>query len=162
MTPTNHPFSVHASPTTDTLHFDALDAERRDELAEHARSMADVAKEGFGIELDGSRASLEGLEQVLAECAEHMAQAGISVASEQSQLLIVMAGAYLGEVFRQAMGGQWYTLRSAGLDDGQLCMRTGGDTPAVLLPLTRVVRRLTEGPEFNVWHYAQAAWTIAD
>ncbi|MFG6441419.1 hypothetical protein [Roseateles sp. LKC17W] len=154
--------SVHASPTREALQLADLDAVCRDELAEHARSMVDVAKEGFGVELDGSRASLEGLEQVLAECAEHMAQAGISAASEQSQMLIAIAGAYLGEVFRQAMGGNWYTLRAAGPDDGQLCLRTGGDKPAVLLPLSRVTRRLTEGPEFNVWHYAQVAWSVAD
>lgn len=162
MNPINAYLSVHAGPTNEPFQFDALDAEYRDELAEHARSMVDVAKEGFGVELDGSRASLEGLEQVLAECAEHMAQAGIGAASEQSQMLIAMAGAYLGEVFRKALGGNWYTLRAAGPDDGQLCLRTGGDKPAVLLPLSRVTRRLTEGPEFNVWHYAQVAWSVAD
>lgn len=106
MNPINTSLSVHADPTKEPFQFDALDAEYRDELAEHARSMVDVAREGFGIELDGSRASLEGLEQVLADCAEHMAQAGISAASEQSQMLIAMAGAYLGEVFRQTTGGQ--------------------------------------------------------
>lgn len=162
MNPMDQPFAVHAGATTKPLQFDALEAEYCDELAEHARAMVDVAKEGFGIELDGSRASLEGLERVLAECAEHMAQAGISAASEQSQMLIAMAGAYLGEVFRQVMGGNWYTLRAAGPDDGQLCLRTGGDKPAVLLPLSRVTLRLTEGPEFNVWHYAQVAWSVAD
>lgn len=162
MNPIGTSLSVHSSPTHETFQFEALDAEYRDELAEHARSMVGVAKEGFGIELDGSRASLEGLEQVLAECAEHMAQAGIGAASEQSQVLIAMAGAYLGEVFRQEVGGDWYTLRAAGPDDGQLCLRTGGDKPAVLLPLSRVTRRLTEGPDFNVWHYAQVAWSVAD
>jgi hypothetical protein len=63
-----------------------------------------------------------------------------------------MYGGYVGEVIRQAGGGEWVFDTEIMRGQKVICL-TKGDMK--IWPPAKVYKRLTNGPEDNVWHYSQ-------
>jgi hypothetical protein len=66
--------------------------------------------------------------------------------------MATMFGAYIGEVIKRKWGGRW-KLKSKMYGDQKVLTFETGDHD--LWPHFKVGKRLTSGPEDNVWHYFQ-------
>ena len=108
----------------------------------------DVARANFQMELDGSDASIQLVEQMLAQLHEQLPD--VQPSAEQIGAFAKMFGSYLGEVYRLKHGAEWGIVRlGAEEDPGMRCAADG----LLFWPWERAYKRITEGPENNVWHY---------
>ena len=106
-----------------------------------------MAREGFETELDFSESSLQQVEQILSHlCNEMPESAGESAVDEMSKVW----GGYLGEVVRRRWGGERTIDYYPG---GQYLIITLNVNGSRLFPSMKVNRRLTEGPQENVWDF---------
>jgi len=62
-----------------------------------------------------------------------------------------MYGGYVGEVFRRTGGGEWTLDAESAPGQTAICLRKGD---MKVWPPTKVFKRLTNGPEDNVWLYS--------
>lgn len=108
----------------------------------------DVARANFEIELDGSEASIELVEQMLAQLHEQLPQAQPS--PEQIGAFAKMFGSYVGEVYRIRHGATWGIAR-LGAEEFP-AMRAAADGMQ-FWPWERAYKRITEGAESNIWLY---------
>lgn len=135
---------------------DSLD-EMMQEYAERATELG----RDFGVDLDYSEQSLEGLEQILAQLSdEHRAFLGthpeVATATQIDEQMITMTklwGGYLGEVVRRRWGGEWAMETYPGANFATLTLNVRG---AKLFPSMKIYRRLTEGAGDDVWKFYQA------
>lgn len=114
-----------------------------------------VAESKFGIHLDGSFESIQGLERILA-----IQHASIprgwkrwfrkGPADDVIHRFTYLWGGYLGEIFRQRHGGAW-TIPDDGPMAGFACLEVSG---TILSPQAKVAKRLQSGAEDNVWLYS--------
>ena len=121
------------------------------------RALADEAvkmgREGFETELDFSEASLQKVEQILSQLSKEMPEnAGETDIDEMSKVW----GGYLGEVMRRRWGGEWTIDYYPG---GQYLIITLNVNGSKLFPSMKVNRRLTEGPQENVWDFYRTVKT---
>ena len=110
----------------------------------------DTAKQNFGVELDWSVESIREVEKILARLHEAMNDEAPS--DETLQTFAKIFGSYLGEVVRREHGGQWGLLGAE-----------GEATPGMshgIWPWDRAYKRITLGPDENVWHYYQLIFRI--
>jgi hypothetical protein len=108
----------------------------------------DVARSNFQMELDGTDASIELVEQMLGQLHDQLQAAKPS--AEQIGAFAKMFGSYLGEVYRLKHGAEWGIVR---LGDSEFPgMRSSADG-LQFWPWERAYNRITEGPENNIWHY---------
>jgi hypothetical protein len=137
--------SEHPTPTvSELMETCATDAKR-------------VAHEKFQIDLDGSFESIEQLERILSiqwnalpRGWKRFLKRGPT--DEEIQRLTFLWGGYLGEAMRARLGGEW-TMPDEGLMAGYACLNIDG---MLTSPQAKVGKRLTNGPEDNVWFYAGA------
>lgn len=113
----------------------------------YCQDAVELAKNNFGVALDGSEDSVREVERLLDRLSNTLP---IEKPDEATIWLFSKAfGSYVGEMMRTHHGGSW------GM------MSLGDETfPAVLLPggmccwpWARVHNRLLNGYEDNVWHY---------
>ena len=72
-----------------------------------------------------------------------------------------MYGEYVGEVLRRSSGGEWYIDRSIVPGQATIGLRNGDHA---IWPPSKIGKRLSNGPEDNVWHYFQVVakeWHVA-
>jgi hypothetical protein len=107
-----------------------------------------TAMSKWGLTLDFSPASLEGVENVLAQLHEMGANApeGQRPTDQQVESVAVVWGAYVGEVLRRHYGGKW-ELRQP---EGVLQLVIG---EATAFPLRKVQKRILNGPVDHIPHY---------
>jgi hypothetical protein len=101
----------------------------------------------WGLDLDFSEASLEGLDNLI----QHLHKpfepgGGPPPTDEQVGKAAGLWGVYLGEVIRRNRGGRW-SYRE--LPDGQRPLQIGSGEQGIL-PLSRVARQIRGGAEFSV------------
>jgi hypothetical protein len=127
-----------------------------DALYEAAASAVLTAETKWGLTLDFSEASLEGLENILAElhdaCAAPSAPDAPGPTDDQIAQLASIWGVYLGEVVRRHHGGKWV---QTPLEDRGPVLRLEVGAMA-LIPSARVLRRIRNGPGENVHLFYKA------
>jgi hypothetical protein len=120
-----------------------------------AESMADSAREAmkltrkyFVVELNYSEESLEELERVIDDYRIAMPDGD---SSETVTLLARVWGAYLGEVLRRRLDGEW--IEASEEPDETAAIRVGERT---IQPILHLRRRLEAGNEHDVWRFYQS------
>lgn len=131
--------------------------ELADEIAQLANLAIDAARSS-GVELDYSVQSVEHVEALLDDLWRigHPSiirrLLGEKRRSEaDTEYLASILGAYIGEVFRKELGGEWY-LDTRFDPEGTAALRIRGLT---IFPLSKAYKRLVDGPGDNVWFYYQ-------
>ena len=125
-------------------------------MATCALDARNAAQSKFNCSLDGSFASIETLEEILA--IQHAAiprgwkrLLRKPLPPEAIQRSAFLWGGYLGEVFRERWGGEW-SFAEEGPLAGSACLTIGS---MVLSPPAKVGKRLENGAEDSVWSYAK-------
>jgi hypothetical protein len=108
----------------------------------------DVARTNFQVNLDGSDASIELIEQMLGQLQDQLPAAGPS--QEQIGAFAKMFGSYVGEVFRLKHGAEWGIVRLGEMEFPGMRSAANG---LQFWPWERAYKRIVEGPENNIWHY---------
>jgi hypothetical protein len=98
---------------------------------------------GYNAQLDYSENSLVHLESILERLAK-------TRQAEDLDELCKMWGSYLGEVVRRRFGGEWTIETYPGKMFATLTLSVDGNK---LFPTMKVHRRLTQGPDDNVWSF---------
>ncbi|HEY6305165.1 MAG TPA: hypothetical protein VI488_01750 [Candidatus Angelobacter sp.] len=114
----------------------SVDAMARD----YAERAVQTARE-FSAQLDYSEQSVLELETILTRLA-----AGPQ--SDDVAEICKIWGSYLGEVVRRRFGGDWTIETYPGKQFATLTLNVGGNK---LFPTMKVHRRLTQGPDDDVW-----------
>ena len=132
------------------------DVTANDMMEAYALDAVDFGKK-FNEDLDFSRESIERVERICtilfnAIPTNFFTKLIRRKPSEQQILQISKVfGGYIGEVMRKNFGGDW-NIKNL-FNQGNTVLLTIGDTE--LSPVAKVYKRLTNGPEDNVWHYYQ-------
>jgi hypothetical protein len=137
------------SPTNETFRADDNIAAI---AAAYCLDCLDIARSNFKTELDGSDASIELVEQMLGQLHDQLHVAKPS--AEEIGAFAKMFGSYVGEVYRLRHGGDWGIVRLGDQEFPGMQSTAGGGW--CFWPWGRAHKRITEGPENNMWHYYQA------
>lgn len=133
----------------------ALSFTEDEELAKIASAYSldavDFARSNFGTDLDWSEASIELVERILTQL--HSAMSRERPSDETIWSMSKVFGSYIGEVFRRANGGQWGIVE---MDGKTFPGFRANEREVTFWPWSRVLNRLKNGPEDNVWHYYRA------
>jgi len=78
-----------------------------DRMARHAEDAVEHARTTFGVELDGTRDSIELLEMIGYTIHRLLAEEGEQLSDPEFDTLCTIYGGYLGEVIRKTLGGDW-------------------------------------------------------
>ena len=116
--------------------------------AAYSLDCIDIARSNFDTALDGSDASVELVEQMLGRLHEQLPLAKPSPA--QIGAFAKMFGSYVGEVFRLKHGGTWGIVR---VGEEEVAGMQANDGGWCFWPWDRARKRITDGPENNMWHY---------
>ena len=125
-----------------------------DMMAAYAQDAVDHAKENFQLDLDFSTESVREVEETLASMFSAIPKGllarifGRAPSDEVIWSFAKMYGGYIGEVLRRAGGGEWFI--DEDVAPGMLGLRKADHR---IWPPAKVGKRLTNGPEDNVWHY---------
>lgn len=127
-----------------------------DMMEQYAAEAVRLAPE-FGIMLDYSESSLEGLERILDQLADKLPNSEAEPPSEDSMQKELDStsriwGGYFGETIRRLWGGEWGVETYPGTVAPVIAIDIGG---AKLFPVMKIYRRLTKGQEENVWRFYQ-------
>lgn len=112
-----------------------------------------MARSQFQIELDYSEQSIHQIEQILGRMYDQRPTGLRKLVvgkryAEQLPYLAQIWGAYIGEVMRRAVGGQWEFAEK--LYPGQEVVALKWDDENMCFPVGKVHKRLTNGPEDSV------------
>ncbi len=127
-----------------------------DMMEAYALDAVDFGKK-FNEDLDFSRESVERVERICTILFNAIPKNFFTKLirrnpSEGQKLQISKVfGGYVGEVMRKNFGGDWSIENPSNLGNTVLLTIGGWE----LSPVAKVYKRLTNGPEDNVWHYYQ-------
>lgn len=128
-------------------------------MSDFAAAAVAMARE-LNVTLDYSEASLEEVEQILAQLhgeLNHPQVAALDApaprpTAAQMDDLCRLWGSYVGEVVRRRWGGEWGLEQYPGRDFATLALTVGGSK---IFPSLKVYRRLTDGDQENLWSFYQ-------
>ena len=115
----------------------------------YALDAADTADRNFKIKLDFSEDSIETVEKIL-----DMLSKTMELDNPSKDLILNFAkqfSGYIGQVIKINWGGEWKDENEFTIKNGPALKVKGQD----LFLLSKVYRRITNGPEDNVWHFYQ-------
>lgn len=118
------------------------------EIAEaYALDAIDAAMDNFQITLSFSEDSIREVETILSRLHDQLPV--VRPPADTIWTFAKMFGSYIGEVLRRHHGGAWgiVTLDNQEFPGIQLSDRS------LCWPWSRAHKRITTGPEDNVWHY---------
>ncbi|HEV8320016.1 MAG TPA: hypothetical protein VG389_00270 [Myxococcota bacterium] len=130
-----------------------------DIMAAYALDAVDHANTRFHIDLDFSVESVHDVEGILRVLYDDRPTGvlarifGWGPSQDVLHTFVMMYGAYVGEVLRREAGGEWFL--DTDISPG-FTMPGLRKHDARVWPPARVGKRLSNGPEDNVWHYFQA------
>lgn len=128
-------------------------------MGAYAQDAVDYAQRTFGISLDYSEGSVQQVERVLTTLSETVPKGTLGrlfskgPSPQEVDQISKMFGGYVREVLRREWGGRW-KLESAAFPGQQVLtleIAGGGD----VWPHFKVGKRLTKGPEENLWMYVK-------
>ncbi len=123
----------------------------------YARVAVDFARQHLQVSLDFSEESLRQVEEILGGLHNTLPKGVLGrilkrgPTPNQIQQMATMWGGYVGEVIRRRWGGQWST--ESQIQSGAVITLHIGTME--ISPPHKVYKRLTNGPEDNIWHYYQ-------
>ena len=126
-------------------------------MSAYAMDAVDYCEQGFGVQLDYSEESVRSIEDVFVRLFADLPKGWISrtfkrgPSPEQIDTICKMLGGYIGEVMRRHWGGEW-KLRSD-VAPGEVIVTLGLPGGTDVWPHFKVAKRLSNGPEDNVWSY---------
>lgn len=129
-----------------------------DMMAAYAQDAVDHAKASCDVTLDYSPESIELTEKVLERLWADMPHGFFARllrrAPSQDTVATIskMYGGYIGEVVRRLKGGEWILDTQISPGDRVISLRRGEQQ---IFPPAKVHKRLSNGPEDNVWFYFQ-------
>ena len=127
-----------------------------DMMEAYALYAVDFGKK-FEENLDFSRESIERVERICTILFNAIPKNFFSKlirrnpTDEQKLQISKLFGGYIGEVMRKDFGGSWDIKNP--FNQGNTVLLTIGEME--MSPVAKVYKRLTNGPEDNVWHYFQ-------
>lgn len=126
-----------------------------DMVQAYAKDAIEFARERFQVELDLTPGSIEHVERILAKLYDQRPRGFKRLLSkgpsaEEIASMAKMFGSYVGEVIRREHGGEWSTASNAFPGQSIMTLHAGG---LDIFPPAKVHKRLTNGPEDNVWFY---------
>jgi len=127
-----------------------------DMMSAYAEDAVEAASQGFGVKLDYSESSIELVEEILGKFYQTIPKGLFArlfksrPSAEQLNQASKMFGGYIGEVFRRAHGGEWRFNQE--IAPGSIVISLCKDDLQIFPP-AKVYKRLTNGPEDNVWSY---------
>jgi hypothetical protein len=119
-----------------------------DVMADSAKEAMKLTRKYFVVELNYTEESLEELERVIDDYRVALPD------GDRPETVLLMArvwGAYLGEVIRRRVGGEWI---EADETPGEAAALQVGER--TVQPILHVRRRLEEGKSHNVWEFYQS------
>jgi hypothetical protein len=123
-----------------------------EDVREAAVSIADIANDA-GYSFDFSARSLWDVERFLDDNASGGEPKAGGLLSKDLGSRVFALGAYVGEVIREAVGGEWVSDDSAD-DDSTVTLRTGAGE--LLWPNQQVMKRIMTGDSQSLVDYARA------
>lgn len=114
---------------------------------EFAEDSVLYAQESFNLTLDFSEKSIEILEEMV----DFLSRSKQEADQQQINEMGYMLGSYLGEVYIKHHGGKWGNIT---LDEQQY-PGIQGKNEVLFWPWVRVIQRINDGKENNLWHYYQ-------
>jgi hypothetical protein len=126
-----------------------------DKMKFFAENAVEIAKKRYQTILDFSEGSIQEVEKILGAMYESRPQRwlgkllGRGLSKRQLERAAIALGAYMGEVMRLSLGGEWREENILNYD-GVITLKVN-DTN--LFPTGKVYKRLVNGPEDDVWHY---------
>ena len=129
-----------------------------DMMAAYAEDAVDHAQAAAGIALDYSPESIRNVETFLQMLYAARPKGflgrllGKGPSEQDLDQACKMYGGYVGEVVRRTGGGEWIVDTDIVPGQKVLCLRKGD---MKIWPPAKVGKRLTNGPEDNVWMYSQ-------
>jgi len=127
-----------------------------DMMEAYALDAVDFGKK-FEENLDFSRESIERVERICTILFNAIPKNFFTKlirrnpTDEQKLQISKLFGGYIGEVMRKNFGGSWDIKNP--FNQGNTVLLTIGEME--MSPVAKVYKRLTNGPEDNVWHYFQ-------
>ena len=127
-----------------------------DMMAAYAQDAVDHARAAFGVTLDFTPASVEQVETVLGKLYDAIPRGILGrlirrgPTEADTALMARIYGGYIGEVIRRTWGGHWEVDHPVGGPRSFPIYSKGQSFPAAWC-----FKRLTNGPEDNVWHKLQ-------
>ncbi len=124
----------------------------------YAQDAVDHAKLAMGITLDFSVESVRSVETILSRLYEARPKGFVArllrrgPSEEDIYMLAKMYGGYIGEVLRRHSGGEWFFDTEVVPGSTVIGLRKEDER---VWPPAKVAKRLTDGPEDNVWVYIQ-------
>jgi hypothetical protein len=121
-------------------------------MSAYAEDALDFARNNFGVSLDYTNESVRQVEAMAEALVEARPKNFISKlfrkgpSDEEVQTVCKMLGGYIGEVYRRSKGGDWginEQFQALGVFQGENW----------IFPPSKVHKRLTNGPEDNLWSY---------
>ena len=128
-----------------------------DMMVAYAEDGVDYARSRFGESLDYSEASVEAVERCLDQMYREVPRGLLgrlfkkSPSVEEKDVAAKMFGGYVGEVYRKHHGGEW-ALDTTSVP-GSVTIALQHTEVGTIFPPAKVFKRLTNGPEDNVWSY---------
>ena len=116
----------------------------------YAQDAIDFVRAHYSKQLDWSDDSVQGIEAVAGHLHDTLPDPPPS--EQQIHGFAKMLGSYVGEVFRRNHGATWGMVSMGGEKMPGLKSSHDGTT---FWPWGRVLKRLMNGPEDNIWHYYQ-------
>ena len=123
-----------------------------DMMSAYSEDAVDFAKQNFGVDLDFASSSIEQVEQIVEKLYQSRPRGFIAKltrkgpSEEEIETLCKMLGGYIGQVFRQIKGGDW----AIHPDFNAIGVQRGD---AWIFPPSKVLKRLNNGSEDNLWSY---------
>jgi hypothetical protein len=124
-----------------------------EDVRDAAVSVADIANDA-GYSFDFSARSLWDVERFLDDNASGGEPKAGGLLSKDLGSRVFALGAYVGEVIREAVGGEWVSDDSAD-DDSTVTLRTSAGE--LLWPNQQVMKRIMTGDSQSLVDYARAA-----
>jgi len=133
------------------------DPTANDVMNAYALDAVDYAERTFGIRLDFSPESIRSAEQIAGKLFDARPKGVTKLfrkepPPEAVRQFSMLLGAYVGEVFRRAKGGDWFlheTMQSYAV----------GTPEKYIFPVAKAFKRLTNGDEDSLWFFYQVVTT---
>lgn len=128
-----------------------------DMMSAYASDAVDYCQQAFGLPLDFSEESIKSIEEVLTRLHASLPRGFLSrlfkrgPSPEQIDTICKMLGGYVGEVMRRHWGGAWKL--GSDVAPGQVIVTLELPGGTDVWPQFKVAKRLSNGPEDNVWSY---------
>lgn len=116
-------------------------------MMQHLAQQAVVIAKDFGVDLDGSGESLSGVEAILTALQASLRSGESKPSDDEMAMMCKLWGAYLGEVMRAAVGGEWVLEPPPETKAPAPALNIRG---SLVFPTLKIFRRLTLGSAENV------------